>query len=300
MAYLFRRTLYGFLVVTATTASLGQAWHVYENQMVATSPTTSPQGPESELPNTVTKDPIAYTLQNKKLYLTFNSGKNWQQVPATMAEFFGGEYATASSNQLLSESYLLTKARSGFLLVKDEQLVWLETKDQGASWQEFPVTDVSYGLRFRKIQFLEDDFAVCVLSGGRVMGQEGCEILVSQDAGKTWKEVSATGLGNGMLVTAAGFVTADLGFVSRKEQLYVTQDGGTTFTQATISLPAEYAKIFLWPETPYLEDDKLYLKVNQGDSGDYAGGLVKGLFESTDQGKSFTFVKELSEQEVTP
>ena len=298
MAHPFRRTLYSFLVVAASTASLWQAWQSYEKQNSPSSPPKVTQGPQSELPNTVTTEPIAYSLQNKKLYLTFDSGTNWQQVPATMAEFFGGEYATAANNELLPDSYLLTKTRSGFLLVKDNQLVWLETKDQGTSWQEYPVADVAYGLRFRQIQFLDDDFAVCVLSGGRVMGQEGAEILVSHDAGKTWEEIPANGLGNGMLVTAAGFISPEVGFVSRKNQLYVTQDGGNSFSLATVTVPEKYEKIFVWPEAPYLEGGKLYLEVNQGELGDYAGGLVKGLFESTDQGKTFVFVRELTEQEV--
>ncbi|MEQ2877360.1 hypothetical protein AAAV89_05280 [Enterococcus asini] len=298
MAHPFRRTLYSFLVVAATGASLWQAWQSYEDQPPLSSTTKTPQGPQSELPNTVTAEPIAYTLQNKKLYLTFDSGANWQQVPATMAEFFGGEYATANSNELLPDSYLLTQARSGFLIIKENRLVWLETKDQGASWQEYPIADVSYGLRFRQIQFLDDNFAVCVLSGGRAMGQEGAEVLLSHDAGKTWTEVPATGLGNGMLVTDAGFISPEVGFVSRKNQLYVTQDGGNSFSLATVVVPEKYEKIFVWPEAPYLEGDKLYLRVNQGDSGDYAGGLVKGLFASTDQGKTFTFVRELTEQEV--
>ena len=50
------------------------------------------------------------------------------------------------------------------------------------------------------------------------------------------------------------------------------------------------------PEKIYKDGEKLYLEIGQGQDGDYYGenGFCKGLYESDDLGKTWSFVKEVS------
>lgn len=267
----------------------------------ATDEITQTSGPTTQTPTLTTTDSISYTFSNKKMFVTFNAGENWLEVPATMAEFFGGEYATASSNELLPNSYLLTKEQTGLIITKENattrknDVIWLQTADEGKSWQEYPIFKDFPAIRFRKIQFFKQ-IAYAFVSGGRVMGQEGFSLAASSDQGKSWQTLAPSDLTSaGMLVQGAGFVTEKLGFLSRKDGLFVTQDGGNHWQKSQIQIPNNYKEIFLIAEIPYEKDGKLLMQMNQGDQGDYKGGLVKGIFQSSDEGLTWTFVAESEE-----
>lgn len=306
MAHPLRSILFGGLIV-ATVAISG--WYIWTNmtdtQHVATVQTAvHGAGPATETPQAAAADKkYDYSFKNKKMFVTYDKGTQWQQVPAEMEEFFGGEYETAAQNQLLADSFKITLEKTGFLIVKsDTTLSWLESTDAGKKWQEYPILSPTAGVRFRKIQFFDNGFAAVFASGGRVMSQEGCSVAVSHDDGHTWQKMAADGLELGSLVTAATFVDENQAFVSRKTQLLVSKDGGQHFSEAKLNVPEQYEKIFLWPEAPTKEaDGTLSVLVNQGDLGDYRGGQVKGRFESKDGGYTFDFVAEVEQQtEVVP
>lgn len=306
MAHLLRGMVFGGLVAATVGISGWYAWNTFNDAQHTETVQTAVHGtgPMTETPQTAAADKMYdYSFKNKKMFITYDKGTHWQQVPAEMNEFFGGEYATANQNQLLPDSFLITPEKTGLVVVKNEtSLIWLETTDEGHSWQEYSVLPRTAGVRFRKIQFLEDNFVAVFASGGRVMGQEGCSIALSHDGGHTWQKAAADGLALGSLVTAATFTDEQTAFVSRKTQLMVSSNGGQRFAEAKINVPPKYEKIFVWPEAPVKEaEGKLSLLMNQGETGDYRGGLVKGRFESTDGGQTFDFVAEVEPQpEVAP
>lgn len=86
--------------------------------------------------------------------------------------------------------------------------------------------------------------------------------------------------------------------------LYRTEDGGRSFE--TVEYPSVKVKLsdgtyynpFVMPEKIYEKEGKLYLEVGQGESGDYCGenGFCNGLYESKDNGKTWTYVKEIAVQ----
>ncbi|MGX7199569.1 WD40/YVTN/BNR-like repeat-containing protein [Enterococcus nangangensis] len=295
-----RSILYGATLLFVLTIS-GYQFFTAQKQK-ATAAITQTAGPTTQTPTKKTNEQFSYTFLNKKMFVTFNNGLQWLEVPATMDEFFSGEYATANSNELLPDSYLLTAERSGLIIAKDnnstdhtDTVSWLQTTDQGKTWQDYPIFTDFPGIRFRKIQFF-NDVAYAFASGGRVMGQEGISLAVSHDDGATWNTVTTTGLKDpATLVQTAGFVNETLGFISRKEGLFVTQDSGANWQAAQIQVPETYQQIFLIAELPYEENGQLLMKMNQGDQGDYKGGNVKGLFQSTDNGLTWTFVAESEE-----
>lgn len=301
MAHYLRGIVFGALLTGATLSSGWYAWQqIQENQILQQTQLTKKAalGPKTETPQMVASKAVDYAFTNKKMYLTFDFGKNWQQVPATMEEFFGGDFSGQPQNQLLPDTYQMTITRAGLLIVKDHKnLIWLETTDQGQTWQESVIFKDISGIRNYKINFLNKGFVAAFVTGGRVMGQEGYQIAMSHDDGQTWKTAQAKGLDAGPLMTDAGFLDEKLAFFARKTELLVSQDGGKTFTPSTIQVPERYHNIFIWPEIPTKDSKKLSLLVNQGDTGDYRGGLVKGLFESEDNGLTFHFVAEVQPEE---
>lgn len=87
-------------------------------------------------------------------------------------------------------------------------------------------------------------------------------------------------------------------------RLYRTEDGGKSFE--TVEYPSAKAKLsdgtyynpFVMPEKVYEEDGRLYMEVGQGPDGDYYGeeGYCHGLYESEDNGKTWTYLKEIAVQ----
>lgn len=85
-------------------------------------------------------------------------------------------------------------------------------------------------------------------------------------------------------------------------KLYRTEDGGESFE--AIEYPSAKAKLsdgtyynpFVMPEKVYEEDGRLYMEVGQGPNGDYYGeeGYCHGLYESEDNGRIWTYLKEIA------
>lgn len=86
---------------------------------------------------------------------------------------------------------------------------------------------------------------------------------------------------------------------------YRTEDGGKSFEtveypSAKVELPdGTYYNPFVMPQKVYEEDGKLYMEAGQGADGDYHGkdkgsGLCRGLYESLDNGKTWTYIREIT------
>lgn len=90
--------------------------------------------------------------------------------------------------------------------------------------------------------------------------------------------------------------------------LYRTQDGGKSFTE--ITWPSAKRELsdgslynpFVMPEKVWEEDGKLKMLVGQGPEGDYYedGAWVYGLYESTDRGKNWTYLRVEEGKDTRP
>ena len=129
-------------------------------------------------------------------------------------------------------------------------------------------------------------------------------LLKSRDNGKNWYMPSAAPFGD-----AAGgsieftFINEALGFATLSHNggdeavLYVTKDGGKTYTEVTLKNNPEVAlgdttyTPYDFPWMPYVENDTLVLLAGQGADGDYNGGDTNKVarFVSSDLGETFVF-----------
>ncbi|MCL1630794.1 glycoside hydrolase [Sporolactobacillus sp. CPB3-1] len=253
-----------------------------------------------------TTQKISYTLQNNQLHVTYDKGKQWTTVPVSKDQLFGGEYS-GNRQELIDGSYLLTKSQTVFLTEQatdhnEMKLALVMSEDQGKTWRHAVVTSYVPGIRFRKIGFPASQFGYVIVSADRTMAQEGTYIYLTPDGGDTWKKTKSPA--TTALIADGGFVSALNGFMSYgtinpdRPRLYVTRDGGKHWLQASIHMPSKYSHVFVQAETPEYEDDHLMLLINQGESGDYKGNKVKGKFISRDQGRTWTFLKEVAADET--
>lgn len=242
---------------------------------------------------------ISYSLQNDELQITFDQGQHWQQVPIEKDALFTGEY-TGNEQTLIPGSYYLSDAIVAFIYAIDggqgsQQVSLKYSLNQGKTWEDSVIAEAFPIMRFRKVSFVNEQFGYVILTGDRTMSQEYSIAYVTYDGGTTWQATNDTG--NTRLLADGGFVDETTGFMSygiinpESPDLYVTQDGGDTWTKATINIPEKYTPIFVQAELPETVDDHLIMLINQGPSGDYQGGKVKGEFISMDQGLTWEFVR---------
>ncbi|WP_082232869.1 WD40/YVTN/BNR-like repeat-containing protein [Halobacillus massiliensis] len=245
---------------------------------------------------------IGYSLEKDKLHLTYDNGDSWTEVPIEKDQLFQGEY-NGSQEELMEGSYVLTKDRASFLYAAGETAVLLTSLDKGETWEETVVANQISGLRFRKIDFIEDSFGYAVLSGGRTMSSELSTIYLTKDGGETWQETESSGVQR--LLYDGGFVDKNLGFLSygtlnpEEPTLYYTDDGGVSWHTSHVEIPEQYERVFVMAKLPFKENDHLAVYIEQGPNGDYNGGLVQGKFISADNGQTWEFDEEVQPDEIT-
>lgn len=260
----------------------------------------------------VVRDKITYTIQEEKLYVTFNRGKSWEKVPVAFTGLFSGDESVASG-ELRADTYLLENDRTGFIYVenteKNKPLRFVYTENHAKTWKVTTISKKTAGVTFRNIHFLNSAFGYSIYGDGRVMSQEGATFVTTSDNGKSWKVQSVGNLSDGNIITgiiyAGGFIDERTGFISftkpnpERPQLILTQDKGKTWRNAIFQIPEKYRKIFVVAETPEKAGSHLQVLLNQGQNGDYKGGKVKGKFVSNDNGAHWQYQKEQQVEEST-
>lgn len=258
--------------------------------------------PQKDTPkNLFADEAIDYALNQEKLYITFNKGEDWAEVPIKPQMIISDQ--GYDNDELPAGSYLLTEERVAFLSSVGrgdvtEQLQLIYSVDQGKTWKKSEVDESYYVNRFRKIDFLDDQFGYIITTGEKIVAQEMVFVYITTDGGQSWKPATDEQLFT-RLITEGGFINTETGFLSMsginpsEPELMVTHNTGKTWQQAVIEVPEEYREIFVQAEMPYKEDDHLAVLVNQGPNGDYKGAKVKGKFISADQGVTWRFSTEV-------
>lgn len=134
------------------------------------------------------------------------------------------------------------------------------TTDGGLTWTSF---DVPFG--GKNIQFLDASTGLALADRGAGMGSDSVEMFQTSDGGATWLSVfnndpnrpdSSGSLPLGGIKNGMTFLDANTGWVTGTRPvdgevyLFVTHDGGASWSQQSIPLPAGYESYQYMPQAP--------------------------------------------------
>lgn len=243
--------------------------------------------------------------QTNELYLTTDSGTTWSFVPLKPKWLRSGSYLLTSGEipmgYWMDKSYDVSKEFSWFIYSENEkELFFLLSMDNGKTWHQSLISEMAQRMRYRKAQFFADGSGVLVYSSASPeVSSEGLEIYQTNDRGKTWSRSNGTTIGQP--VQNVSFVNPTLGFVSTREQLYYTNNGGSSFKEAVVTIPAEYQTggldLFQSPnEVTQVSANQLETKFYLlKKSGIDQGKMFACLYRSSDNGETWQFADQLSQ-----
>lgn len=245
--------------------------------------------------------------ETKKLYMTTDQGKQWRFVPLELDWVRFGDYTLTSGTipvgYWMDKTFDLSPDFSWFLYSPDQQDVYMLTStDAGKTWGKNLITNHGERVRYRKATFLNGDQGIVMLSTDNGMSAESLQIYTTNDKGKSW--ISTGGTVIDQPIQNVSFVTTSLGFVSTREKLYYTANGGRSFKESIVTIPADYQTggldLFQSPnEVTQVSANKLeakfyLLKANSID----IGKMFACLFTSTDNGETWQFEQQLSQVDI--
>ena len=245
--------------------------------------------------------------QTNELYMTTDSGNSWIFVPLKPDWLRTGSY-TLTSGEIpigywMDKSYNISADFSWFIYSDDDQnLYFLTSKNNGKTWDKALISNSAQRIRYRKAQFFADGSGILVYSTmSPEMSSEVLEIYQTNDYGKTWSK------GNGTMINQpvqnVSFVNSTLAFVSTREKLYYTNNSGSSFKEAVVTIPTEYATggldLFQSPnEVTQVSSNQLETKFYLvKTSGIDQGKMFACLYQSSDNGETWQFSEQLSQVE---
>lgn len=243
-----------------------------------------------------------YKIQDRILYVSYDGGKAWKEVPVSLEALVQVGDGKAYYNKLQEGSYVITPEKTAFIYggSRESELMITYTEDMGENWSTAKINSDLDSARVRFCSFPSVKVGYAIVAGGRAMSQEGQSIYQTTDGGTTWKEMGAGPRTS--LLYSGGFIDEKVGFMSypkiegAETNFYRTEDGGKTFEPIVLPVVKEQwmgvtLEPFIQPEIPYVEQGQLFLLVGQGEQGDFKGGTVMAKYKSNDGGKTWVFVQ---------
>lgn len=138
------------------------------------------------------------------------------------------------------------------------------------------------------------------------LGSRSYSLSKTTNYGKDWTVINENPFGDTLgVANGVKFINEKIGFIGLSKNggtnayLYRTDDGGKTFKEVSypthkIIQDGKDISQFDFPNMPYEKDGVLEMKVGQGSDGDYLEGGT-GLYESKNQGQTWTYVKEIKD-----
>lgn len=242
-----------------------------------------------------------YVFSNEKLYVTYDYGEHLIEVPIAYEDIAGTN--NGLYNERLPEcGYIIQEDFTGFIGYDQNGSYVIYSKDMGKNWHTERLFPVEY--RSENIYFTKTETKYYLtMALDRSLGHDYYATYTSSNL-KDWISIKNTNLAD---LKPVSFISDGIGYFHSGINdngdilVYYTEDDGNSYQ--TITIPAyetsslkSTIKPFKEMESVYRENNKIYMIVSQGDSGDYMKDnyLVKGLYESND-GINFTFVKEFTD-----
>jgi photosystem II stability/assembly factor-like uncharacterized protein len=167
--------------------------------------------------------------------VTFVAGGSATVDPCTLRTSIEGNALTAGKSFALTPFRKWQFCYGGAAAGSNEKFLFLTT-DGGASWSlisrttlgappaEAGVGELPNGNGASALFFQDED------TGWLGLSSSGHNLLKSTDGGHDWKEVVVEDLAQGVPVTSIGFSSEDDGTFTTPDDIFVTDDGGATWT----------------------------------------------------------------------
>lgn len=250
------------------------------------------QEPQTQHFEMKTDEPMTYYIRDGVLYVTYDYGENFIEVPdgyEKVCSQSGGTY-----NELLPyNSYVITKEFTGF--ATGHSLLY--SMDRGETWSESRIRQS--GFAANPFLSVTDNGYYVSMAVDRSLGNDYYGTYYSGDL-ENWTSITLPDYFCTNLTCS--FWTRDgKGYYAKGGEMMVTLDGGETFQDITIPEAEEITgemgfDPFDTVEKMYEKDGILYVVMGQGDDGDYMkdGKLAEALYRSED-GVNFSFVEEIAD-----
>jgi len=198
---------------------------------------------------------VGWALAEHAILRTLDGGATWSDVTPNITRP-AGDGGTYWAGQLFVD-----RDHAWVLVARGQELTLLRTADAGRTWQAGVLPVAGMGALFTS---LDAQRGWALVGQGVAAGSEGVALLGSEDGGATWTVLSISDpqspqpgqvpfVGN---KRGIGFADAANGWLSVYEPvdgqvvLYATHDGGRTWAEQALALPAGYENAQASPEAP--------------------------------------------------
>lgn len=246
---------------------------------------------------------------NGDLFVTTDHGENWQYLPLAYSWLRFGSYRLTAGNvvegQYMDKTYEISPEFSWFLYSPDADsgaekmsVYLLYSHDGGVTWQRSLISnEISQTARYRKATFFSGGYGLFMVSfEDPSTSEEVLRVFSTNDQGASWQSGRSATIPRP--VQNVSFLNQMTGFVATREKLFYTFNGGTSYKEALVNLPAEYQlgglDLFQTPsEISQVSTNTLEAKFYLTRNDDYK--MYACLFRSTDNGETWNFQQQLDE-----
>ena len=240
-----------------------------------------------------------WAVGDQRLLITSDGGASWRDVtPRAPTE--GGFPANLLNVQFVDPDHGWAAFAEPFKLDTDPGFgridVW-RTADGGLTWArtELPKAKINNDgdvLGPFSFDFLDATHGFAFLSGNYTHRLGDSDLYYTADGGKTWSADRPTGPGYvGVEGSSISFATADDGVVvgspAASSGIFVTHDGGKSWTEATVALLASFGGDLRVFSQPVFSDSRTGLVAVRFQG---ATQSVTRIYRTTDGGSSWSYV----------
>ena len=253
-------------------------------------PTPLPAGPDVSLAGLT--DPLhGWAIVDHRLWVTGDGGSTWRDVtpPGGFATgLLGVEFADAAHGWVAINEAFTSASDASYGRVD----IW-RTTDGGRTWARAQLPRARFAV-FGEIMpavqfdFLDATRGFAFQSGNEAKGKNDSDLFWTADGGATWSADRPTGDGSQGNEGMIGFATPNDGVIVNALHgagLMVTHDGGRTWADAALALPAGSAGAQLSFGQPAFFDGRTGL-VSIGFQ--FNRGSVTRVFDTSDAGSAWT------------
>lgn len=236
----------------------------------------------------------SYSLDEKSnVIISYNDGETTVKAPLTLHPIGSDDGSGPGEDEA---GFYISEEKTAIAYGGADSLVQvLISDDMGKTWNTYPVADSEARTGFNKfIGFTTKNDGWLVAADGVAMGHEENRIFLTSDGGKTWHEIGNSNDVYARVLTGAGFVNDQIGFLCFRYDsdfqpaICRTLDGGLTWQKLYLTLPKKYDEYGQTPLSPVFDEGNGLFPILLSKDG--ANNVVGTIYlTSDDYGKTWTY-----------